>query len=218
MPKYQKPVLNYNANDVWAAACQAQQINNGYVKLSALTEAQLTNGVRSNSELIVSLMEDTSKITDENREQGLKIRQYYQGLTFKVLKGIKLNDFDNNVMLISNRDVITGNFDLAVIASLPNSYARAVARDNVDQRIKFATGGYISKPGLKATLIKLEVLRCIFSTKYNVHFVTGVTPADEIVFFSYKENIPAGQNIIVDGTVKAHRENSTQLNRVKIVA
>jgi len=216
MSVYKKPVLNYNANDVWAAACQAQQVNGSYVKLSALTEAQLTNGVRSNSELIVSLMEDTSKITDENREQGLKIRQYYQGLTFKILKGIKLNDFDNNVMLISNRDVITGNFDLAVIASLPNSYVRAVARDNVDQRIKFATGGYISKPGLKATLIKLEVLKSIFSTKYDVHFITGVTPADEVVFFSYKESIPVGQNIIVNGTVKAHRDNSTQLSRVKL--
>lgn len=216
MPKYQKPTLNYNADDVWSAACQAQQVNGSYVKLSALTENQLTSGVRSNRELIVSLMEDTTKITDENREQGLKVRKYYQGLTFRVLKGIKLNDFDNNVMLISNRDVITENFDLAVIASLPNSYVRAVERDNVDQRIKFATGGYISKPGLKATLIKLEVLKSIFSHKYNVNFITGITPADEVVFFSYKESIPVGQNIIVNGTVKAHRDNSTQLSRVKL--
>jgi hypothetical protein len=161
-------------------------------------------------------MEDTTQITDENREQGLKVRKYYQGLTFKVLKGIKLNDFDNNVMLISNRDIIDENFDLAVIASLPNSYARAVARDNVDQRIKFATGGYISKPGLKATLIKLEVLKSIFSHKYNVNFITGITPTDEVVFFSYKHDIPVGENIIVNGTVKAHRDNSTQLSRVKL--
>jgi hypothetical protein len=216
MPKYQKPTLNFNAADVWAAAYQAQQVNGSYIKLSALTEGQLTNGVRSNRELIVSLMEDPTQITDENREQGLKVRQFYQGLTFKVLKGIKLNDFDNNVMLISNRDVINENFDLAVIASLPNSYVRAVERDNVDQRIKFATGGYISKPGLKATLIKLEVLKSIFSHKYNVNFITGITPADEVVFFSYKESIMVGQNIIINGTVKAHRDNSTQLSRVKL--
>jgi len=216
MSRNQKPLLNYNADDVWAAACQAQQVNGSYVKLSALTENQLTSGVRSNREIIVSLMENTNEILDESREQGKKVRQYYQGLTFKVLKGIKLNDFDNNVMLISNRDVITENFDLAVIASLPNSYVRAVARDNVDQRIKFATGGYISKPGLKATLIKLEVLKSIFSHRYNVNFITGVTPADEVVFFSYKESIPVGQDIIVNGTVKAHRDNSTQLSRVKL--
>lgn len=216
MPKYTKPKLNYNADDVWAAACHAQRVNGTYIKVSTLTEDQLTNGLRSNRELMASLLADTTQLTDEDREQGLKVRKYYQGLTFKVLKGIKLNEFDNNVMIISNRDVITENFDLAVIASLPNSYVRALERDNVDQRIKFATGGHIGRPGLKATLIKLEVLKSVFSQKFSTHYITGITPADEVVFFSYKESIPVGQTIMVDGTVKAHRDNSTQLNRVKL--
>ena len=216
MSKYQKPVLNYNADDVWAAACQAQQVNGSYVKLSALTENQLTTGVRSNLELIVSLMEDTTKITDENREQGLKVRKYYQGLTFKVLKGIKLNDFDNNVMLISNRDVITENFDLAVIASLPNSYVRAVERDNVDQRIKFATGGFIGKAGDKITQ-KIEVVKQIWSTKWDTHYITGINDKDQVLFFSHKNLLEVGKSVTIEGTVKSHREDSTQLNRVKVI-
>ena len=216
MSKYQKPVLNYNADDVWAAACQAQQVNGSYVKLSALTENQLTTGVRSNRELIVSLMEDTTKITDENREQGLKVRKYYQGLTFKVLKGIKLNDFDNNVMLISNRDVITENFDLAVIASLPNSYVRAVERDNVDQRIKFATGGFIGKAGDKITQ-KIEVVKQIWSTKWDTHYITGINDKDQVLFFSHKNLLEVGKSVTIEGTVKSHREDSTQLNRVKVI-
>lgn len=213
MAKYQKPVLNYNADDVWGAACMAQRINGGYIKL---VTSYTTNAEHTNRNLMEKFLTDTTEITDEDREQGKKVRKYYQGLTFKVLKGIKLGEFDNNVMVISNRDVITENFDLAVIASLPNCYIRAVERDNVDQRIKFATGGYISKPGVKATLIKLEVLKSIFSHKYNVNFITGITPSDEIVFFSYKESIPVGKNIIVNGTVKSHRDNCTQLNRVKL--
>ena len=216
MSKYQKPVLNYNADDVWAEACQAQQVNGSYVKLSALTENQLTTGVRSNRELIVSLMEDTTKITDENREQGLKVRKYYQGLTFKVLKGIKLNDFDNNVMLISNRDVITENFDLAVIASLPNSYVRAVERDNVDQRIKFATGGFIGKAGDKITQ-KIEVVKQIWSTKWDTHYITGINDKDQVLFFSHKNLLEVGKSVTIEGTVKSHREDSTQLNRVKVI-
>jgi hypothetical protein len=216
MSKYQKPVLNYNADDVWAAACQAQQVNGSYVKLSALTENQLTNGVRSNRELIVSLMEDTTKITDESREQGLKVRKYYQGLTFKVLKGIKLNDFDNNVMLISNRDVITENFDLAVIASLPNSYVRAVERDNVDQRIKFATGGFIGKAGDKITQ-KIEIVKQIWSTKWDTHYITGINDKDQVLFFSHKNLLEVGKSVTIEGTVKSHREDSTQLNRVKVI-
>jgi hypothetical protein len=216
MSKYQKPVLNYNADDVWASACQAQQVNGSYVKLSALTENQLTTGVRSNRELIVSLMEDTTKITDESREQGLKVRKYYQGLTFKVLKGIKLNDFDNNVMLISNRDVITENFDLAVIASLPNSYVRAVERDNVDQRIKFATGGFIGKAGDKITQ-KIEIVKQIWSTKWDTHYITGINDKDQVLFFSHKNLLEVGKSVTIEGTVKSHREDSTQLNRVKVI-
>ena len=34
MAQYKKPVLNFNADDVWSAACQAQRINGSYVKLS----------------------------------------------------------------------------------------------------------------------------------------------------------------------------------------
>lgn len=216
MPKYQKLLLNYNANDVWAAACQAQQVNNGYVKISTLTENQLTSGVRSNREIIVSLMKNTNEILDENREQGLKVRQYYQGLTFKVLKGIKLNDFDNNVMVISNRDVITENFDLAVIASLPNSYVRAVERDNVDQRIKFATGGFIGKAGDKITQ-KIEIVKQIWSTKWDTHYITGINDKDQVLFFSHKNLLEVGKSVTIEGTVKSHREDSTQLNRVKVI-
>jgi hypothetical protein len=215
--KTKKPTFSYLADDVWAAACQAQKVNGTYVKDGQTSVLNPDVICKSNRQITFELLEDLAQITDESREQGKKVRQYYQGLTFKVLKGIKLNDFDNNVMVISNRDVINENFDLAVIASLPNSYIRAVERDTVDQRIKSATGGYISKPGLKATLIKLEVLKSIFSHKYNVNFITGITHADEVVFFSYKESIMVGQNIIVNGTVKSHRDNSTQLSRVKLV-
>lgn len=225
MPKYTKPKFNYNADDVWAAACKAQRVNGSYVKAvtSYITNDEVLpleqrQPAKYNRLLVDEYLADTAQITDEDREEGKKVRKYYQAFTFKILKGIKLSDWDNNAMLISNRDIIEENFDVSVIASLPSAYFRNLDRDNVEQRIKFATGEYISKPGLKATLIKLEVVKCIFSHKYNIYFVTGITPSDEVVFFSYRENIPVGSNIIVNGTVKAHRDNSTQLNRVKIVS
>jgi hypothetical protein len=57
----------------------------------------------------------------------------------------------------------------------------------------------------------------VFSQQWNVFFVTGITSSDQVVFFSYREAIPAGTTIVAQGTVKAHRDNSTQLNRVKVV-
>jgi hypothetical protein len=84
MARYQKPVLNFNADDVWSAAVAAQRINGAYVKLSMLSEADTTYKL-SNRQLVESLLVDTFLITDEDREQAKKVRSFYQALTFKIL-------------------------------------------------------------------------------------------------------------------------------------
>ena len=217
MARYQSPVLNYNADDVWAAACQAQRVNGAYVKLSVLSESDPNMDRKSNRQIIELLLADTTQITDEDREQGKTVRKYYQGYTFKILKGIKLSEFDNTAMLISNRDVITGSYDIAVIASLPSGYERGVKRGNVDQRVKFATGGFIGKIGDKVT-VTIEVLKTVYSQKWNTSYFTGITAEDQVVFFAYNhiDRLEVGNTYTLKGTVKIHRDNSTQLNRVKL--
>jgi len=218
MARYQKPVLNYNADTVWAAACTAQRINGAYVKLSMISESDPEMDRKSNRQIIESLMTDATPITDEDREQGKKVRKYYQALTFKILKGIKLSEFDNTAMLISNRDIINDNYDVAVIASLPSCYERGVKRDNVDQRVKFATGGYIGRVGDKVTFT-VEIAKTNYSQKWNTNYVTGITTDDQAVFFAYNhiDNVEIGNTYTFFGTIKSHRDNLTQLNRVKIV-
>jgi hypothetical protein len=121
-------------------------------------------------------------------------------------------------MVISNRDMITANYDIAVIASLPQSYERGMKRANVDQRITFATGGYIGQPSDRVTLT-IEILKMNYSQKWNTNYFTGITSEDQVVFFGYNGNgkLDIGDTYTIEGTVKAHRDNSTQLNRVKFV-
>jgi hypothetical protein len=217
MARYQKPVLNFNADDVWSAACAAQRINGAYVKLSMISESDPNSTYKlSNRQVVESLLVDTFNITDEDREQGKKVRAFYQALTFKILQGKHLTDFDNNAMVLSNRDVITSNYDLAVIASLPSCYERGVERQTAEQRVNFATGGFIGKAGDKVKL-EIEVIKCTYSHSYNVFFVTGITTDDQPVFFSYKNKVSTGDTMNIYGTVKAHRDNTTQLNRVKVL-
>jgi catabolite regulation protein CreA len=216
MARYQKPVLNLVADNVWGAACQAQRINGSYIKLSVLTEKDKSSNKLSNRQMIETFMVDSNLITEEDMEQGKKVRAFYQALTFKILQGKQLNDFDNTAMLISNRDVITSNYDVAVIASLPSCYERGVVRQSADQRINFATGGFVGKAGDKVKL-EIEVIKCTYSQIYNVFFVTGITTNDQPVFFSYKNKVPTGDTMNIYGTVKAHRDNITQLNRVKVL-
>ena len=220
MSKYQKPVLNFNADDVWAAACQAQRVNGAYVKLSILSESDPSMDRKSNRQLVELLLADTTQITDEDREQAKTVRKYYQAFTFKILKGIKLSEFDNTAMLIANRDIIESNYDVAVMASLPSCYERGVKRDGVDQRVKFATGGFIGRVGDKVN-VTIEILKTIYSQKWNTNYVTGITSDDQAVFFAYNHinNVEIGKTYKFFGTVKAHshRDNLTQLNRVKVV-
>ena len=213
MARYQKPVLNLVADDVWSAACAAQRINGAYVKnLADVAEGQ---NAATNRILIDQHLANPSFITEADREQGQLVRKYYKALTFKILQGKKLNDFENTAMVIANRDVIESNYDIAVIASLPSCYERAVKRDNMNRKLESATGGFIGRVGDKVQ-VSVEVVRSVFSQQWNVFFVSGITSNDQAVFFSYKQQILAGTIIVAQGTVKAHRDNSTQLNRVKV--
>jgi hypothetical protein len=63
----------------------------------------------------------------------------------------------------------------------------------------------------------VTVVKCVFSQNYNVFFVTAVTESRHAVFFSYRERLNIGRQCHIRGTVKAHRENSTQLNRVRVL-
>ena len=217
MARNQQPVFNFNADDVWSAACAAQRINGSYVKLAIISESDPSLTKLSNRILAMQLLVDQSGITDEDREQGKKVRAFYQGFTFKILKGIRLSEFDNNAMLISNRDVIEGNYDVAVIASLPSCYERGVVRQTADQRVSFATGGFIGKINDKVS-VSIEVLKSIYSQKWMTHYVTGITSDDQVVFFAYKSELPVGKMFDIYGTVKAQRDTTTQLNRVKVIA
>ena len=105
MARYQKPApLNLTADDVWAAACQAQRLNGTYVKEGQTSELNPNVICKTNRQIVMSLMADITQITDEDREQGKLVRQFYQGYTFKILKGIKLSEFDNTAMLLDGAD------------------------------------------------------------------------------------------------------------------
>lgn len=211
MARYQRPVINLQATDVWAAACAAQRINGSYRKVVLEGETGETN-----RQIMDRFIADTNLITEADREQAELVRTYYKGLTFKILQGKKLNDFDNTAMVIANRDVIESTYDVAVIASLPSCYERSVKRDTINRKLETASGGLIGRIGEKVK-VNVEVVRSNYSQQYNVYFVSGLTTDDQAVFFSYRNGIEAGKLIIAEGTVKRHGENITQLNRVKVI-
>lgn len=211
--KAHTPKINFTADDVWAAAYQAFVAQgNQYVKAIA-------PGVpdhKTNRMIVESLLADTTQITEGSREQAKAIRDYFKGYTFKLLQGKSLNDFNNTAMTIACKDTISSNYDLAVVVSLPATYEKANKRDNIDRRINFASGGYVGTIGDKVAL-NIEVVKALWSQKWNTWYLTGITGEDQVVFFAHKTNYDIGTHLTIQGAVKGTRDNSTQLNRVKVL-
>ena len=209
--KYTKTVPTvYDAKLVWAAAAAAQRINGEYVKV----EGEKT----PNRTIMMNFLQTPELISEQDLEAGTEIRRYYNALTFKIMSGVKISEFDNNAMKVAQLEQIFSNYDLAVIASLPSCHQRSVARDKVNSRLTFETEGFVGKVGEKVT-VEVEVVKCNYSANWNTYYITGITNDKKAVFFSYRQGMShrIGSIIKVAGRVKAHRDNSSQLTRVKVI-
>ena len=91
-----------------------------------------------------------------------------------------------------------------------------MAREANQARIQQTSGEYIGQVKDTVTL-NVEIIRCVFSQNWNTWFATAITQDNQAVFFSIRESHDAGTHLTIRGTVKAHKDGSTQLNRVSIL-
>jgi len=214
----------YSISDVWGAACHAQRINGAYVKEDhwewpSETATAMALSRKSNRNIMMEALENTFMITDEDRAAGAECLKFISNdMTFRALQN-KLTDFDRSVMKIT---AVTDRFfpqshrlELATVACLPNSHERALKRIQEQDRIK-QTAGYIGAVGDKVT-VTVDIVRCVFSQKWNTYYATGITANNETVFFAIREPLNTGTTLSFRGNVKAHRDGQTQLSRVAVV-
>ena len=215
MARQKKVSKIYPTMDVVAAACAAQRINGSYIKASYQLGDE--NPRKTNRELVYSFLENTSNITDIDRQQAEDIKTFYKGYTFKVLSGSYLSDFDRSTMKMLEEEFTPEGYNLAVLTSVPASYLKAKQRDEADRRSRFAQGGLIGNVGDKVDM-DVEVLKSIYSKNWNTYYISAINSQDQAVFFAYKQEIAPGTLLHIKGTVKRHREDGvTQLNRVKVI-
>jgi hypothetical protein len=213
--KYMPVSMNHKAEDVWAASWQAYVANDKQYIKAIMPDVP---NHKTNRMIVEELMADTTQITQESRDAGEAMRRYFMGLTFKMIEGKQLSEFMKGAYDAACKSEIKTKLELAIIASLPATYEKSAKRDDVDRRINFARGGYIGDGALseKVTL-NIEVLKSVWSQKWNTWYLTGITSEDQVVFFACKESFDIGTFLTITGNVKAHRDNSTQLNRVKVL-
>jgi hypothetical protein len=214
----------HSVSDVWAAACAAQRVNDGYYKESTYLWDESTHvnklDKRRNRDIMMEFLQNPDRLLVEDVEAGEQVRDFLQkDLTFRALKG-RLADFDQSVskcLAVADRFyTVSHRYEMAVIASLPNSARRSQQRQSADQRMQFACGGLIGSIGDKI-MTNLEVIGASYSQQYNIFWIRAITDKDQPVTFSNKQKFDVGTHLTIQGKVKAHRENMTQLNYVKVL-
>ena len=107
----------------------------------------------------------------------------------------------------------TQAFDMAVVASQIRAWRQGV----MEEQARFdLVREPIAPVGHKVTA-DITVVKSVYSMNYGVYFVTAKTDTKHMVFFSYRDQMATGHRCRIAGTVKAHRDDSTQLNRVKVM-
>jgi len=202
-----------DANLLWAAACTAFRINNGYYKQPEMIGDQV---VRSPNRVIVErALSDASMITDADRTMGVDCRRHLaSAVTLQALR-TELNEWARITARVCSLDEITSRYDMSVITAMPHGYARQLRKESVDARLA-RCDGLVGKVGDKVELT-VEVVRSSYSEKFNTWFITAITDNNHSVYFSYRESIEPDTHTTIRGTVKRHNNLSTQLNRVKVL-
>lgn len=204
------------ADLVWAASAYAYRFNNcRYLKTNEYdSETQLTR--LSNRAILLEALSNPSVINDEDRKLGTHAQQWLEKtIIFKTLKN-NLTPFDyacQTALSAIQLDSKKSNLELSIIASQISAYCQA---SRVDQYTRAIINEPLADCGKKVE-VNITVIRSVLSAKYGVFFITAVTDCNHSIFFSYKESLPVLSCARIVGTVKAHHENSTQLNRVKLL-
>ena len=218
-----KPVgVKHSVDNVWGAAVAAQRMNGSYVK-AALYDYD-DNGPKivkhRNRDIMTNILANPAQLTVEDIAQGQECRKILQqDITFRALQN-RLTEFDSSVSKVlaveDDFDTDKHKLELAVVACLPQSHARALERQATQERVRQTSGDVIGTPGDKVRL-DVEIIKSNFSQQWNTWYATGVTQDNSAVFFAYRQELARGVKHTITGTVKAHRDGSTQLNRVSIL-
>jgi len=205
--------IRFNTRKVFDAACAAHRVNGEYLKQGEYDEHGDQKRI-ANKYLTRDFIDGKFDIRDEDCEMAEHVIRHFQALTFKILQGGVLSEFESKAMAYANSEDV-GLFEVGFISSLPSCYLRNEKKAAINRRLRDANG-HIGQVGDKVQL-EIEVLRCNHSQPWDTFFITGITPDNESVFFRFKRLVATGTTMNIEGKVKAHREDSTQLYYVRVI-
>jgi hypothetical protein len=209
--------MQFTADQVWACAVAADRINGGYLKepIYDFNVDQREPVKQANKAIVKGWLRENNfaAVTEEDHVKGREIRNFFNGLTLKVLSG-KINDFERQALRIAQKDEFTGRdmLDFAVISCLPAAMLREQSRKELASEIRSSTQ-LAAAVGDKVQG-EAEVIKSYYSKEYNKYRITAKL-GDSYVDFWFGKDLEG--TVGIKGKVKAQRGDlTTQLNFVKI--
>lgn len=209
-----------SADQVWAFAATADRINGGeYIKESRRSTDGLCIIQEANRSMINRWLTEgyCGEDTEADWEQGRAARAWHRGRLLMTALKRPLNGFEDTLSKAAGMDEFAlevHKLEIATIASQIRSYRSGVAEE---QKMWGTDTTPVAPIGTKVEC-QVEVIKSVYSQNYNTNYIRAVTvDTRKVVMFNHREKFDADTVLTIRGTVKAHREDCTQLNRVKVV-
>jgi hypothetical protein len=213
-------VTPVTADQVWAFAATADRINDGqYLKESQRSSDGQCVIKEANKLMIKRWLTEgyCGEDTEADWEQGRAARAWHRGQLLMTALKRPLSEFEDTLSRATGQDEFAlevNQLEFAIIASQIRSYRTGVAHE---QRMWGTDTTPLAPVGAKIEC-QVEVVKSVYSQNYNTNYIRAVAvDTRKVVMFTYREGWDVGTVLTIRGTVKAHREDCTQLNRVKVL-
>jgi hypothetical protein len=213
-------VTPVTADQVWAFAVTADRINDGQYLKESQRSSDGQCVIREANKLMIRrwLTEGyCGEDTEADWEQGRAARAWHRGQLLMTALKRPLTEFEDTLSRATGQDEFAlevNQLEFAIIASQIRSYRTGLAHE---QRMWGTDTSPVAAVGTKVEC-QVEVVKSVYSQNYNTNYIRAVTvDTRKVVMFTYREGWDVGTVLTIRGTVKAHREDCTQLNRVKVL-
>ena len=207
------------ADQVWTFAATADRINGGYIKEDQRSADGQCVIREANKAMLKRWLREgyCGEDTPEDRDVGAAARAWHRGRLLMTALKRPLTEFENMLNRAAGLDEFAlevNQLEIAIIASQIQSYRSGVAEE---QKMWGTDISPLAPVGTKVEF-QVEVIKSVYSQNYNTNYIRAVTlDTRKVVMFTYREGMDPDTVITIRGTVKAHREDCTQLNRVKVL-
>ena len=215
MSKHKQPEYVYDANDIWAAAVYAQKTNGAYVKQD---EFDNEGGVatEANRTLARNALAFGGKITVEDRVKGAVIRQFISSRL--MLKAItkKLTSFEDSLSkAVSTEEFLVpqDNMLIGIVNSQIAMYEKIIQEEELTKDHVYGTFGEIKQ----RLDVELKPVSRFWLTEYGTFRYNSITKDGYKTSFYCVDKLEIGDTVKVRGTVRKHTNDTTTLNRVKVL-